>query len=89
MRKAAADPYFNPFKHSRYSDQENCDGYTMMEKATKRARWGLVADGMTKSLSQRYEEFLERKKEDKCSKGDSDIEEFIRKRVKKYNEKEN
>ena len=61
----------------------------MMEKAKKRARWGLVADGMTKSLSQRYEEFLERKQEDKCSKGDADIEDFIRKRVKKYNEKEN
>ena len=58
-----------------------CDGYTMMEKAKKRARWGLVADGMTKSLSQRYEEFLERKKEDKSSKGDSEKEDFIRKRV--------
>ena len=52
-----------------------------MEKAKKRARWGLVADSVTKSLSQRYEEFLERKKEDKISKGDSDIEDFIRKRV--------
>ena len=66
-----------------------CDGYTMMEKAKKRARWGLVADGVTKSLSQRYEEFLERKRQDKCSKGDSEIEDSIRKRVQKYNEKEN
>ena len=31
----------------------------MMQKAKNRARWGLMADGPSKTVSQRYEEFLE------------------------------
>ena len=48
-----------------------------------------MADGPSKTVSQRYEEFLERKKQDKVARGDLEIEDTIRKRVKKLNDKEN
>ena len=48
-----------------------------------------MADGPSKTVSQRYEEFLERKKQDKRATGDLEIEDMIRKRVRKLNDKEN
>ena len=48
-----------------------------------------MADGPSKTVSQRYEEFLERKRQDKVGRGDLEIEDIIRKRIKKLNDKEN